>query len=119
MVDCPRPGDERRAPPRPALADTLVTESDLQPETPSEDTVLDVRPIIARGDDPFEQIMAAAARLPVGGALVVVNTFEPFPLYDKLGALGFEAHPARLPNGDWRVSFWRIADTSPGATTDQ
>lgn len=86
-----------------------------RPTGDSDEIVLDVRPIIARGDDPFEQIMAAASRLPGGSSLVVVNTFEPFPLYEKLGALGFEAQPARLPDGDWRVTFRRRAEATPEA----
>ncbi len=72
-----------------------------------EPVVLDVRPTIAAGGDPFEQIMTTAEALIPGQALVVVNSFEPFPLYEKLGARGFEHRVDRLPDGDWRVTFTR------------
>ncbi len=67
--------------------------------------VIDVRPTLAAGGDPYDEIMSASEALLPGQALVVVNSFEPFPLYDRLGARGFEHRIERLPDGDWRVIF--------------
>ncbi|HEX8938651.1 MAG TPA: DUF2249 domain-containing protein [Candidatus Limnocylindrales bacterium] len=78
----------------------------MAPETPRP-IVLDVRPTIAAGADPFEEIMAAAENAIAGQDLVIVNSFEPFPLYDRLAALGFDHRTERLPDGDWRVTFRR------------
>ncbi len=69
--------------------------------------VLDVRPTIAAGGDPYDEIMAAAGSAGPGQDLVIVNSFEPFPLYERLAALGFTHGSARLPNGDWQVTFRR------------
>lgn len=72
--------------------------------------VIDARPIIAAGGDPFDEIMAAVGALLPGQALVILNSFEPFPLYDRLGALGFEREVDRFPDGDWKVTFRRSED---------
>lgn len=76
--------------------------------------ILDVRPTIAAGGDPYDQIMAASESLVPGQDLVVVNGFEPFPLYDRLGERGFEHSVERLPDGDWRVTF-RRAEAARGS----
>ncbi|MGZ6341012.1 MAG: DUF2249 domain-containing protein [Candidatus Limnocylindrales bacterium] len=75
-----------------------------------EAVVLDVRPTIAAGGDPFDEIMVAAGALSPGQDLVIVNAFEPFPLYDRLGALGFDHAAERFPDGDWKVTFSRRAE---------
>ncbi len=69
--------------------------------------VLDVRPVLAAGGDPYQEIIAAADRALPGQAIVIVNSFEPFPLYTQLGARGFEHVTERLPDGDWKVTFRR------------
>ncbi len=69
--------------------------------------VIDVRPTIAAGGDPFDQIMTTSESLVPGQDLVIVNSFEPFPLYDRLGERGFDHAVERLPDGDWRVVFSR------------
>ncbi len=75
-----------------------------------ERVVLDVRPTIAAGGDPYDEIMTAVESLAPGQPLVIVNSFEPFPLYDRLGARGFGHTIERLPDGDWRVTFRRDAE---------
>lgn len=51
---------------------------------------LDVRPILAAGDDPLSLIMAAARAIPPGGTLRITAPFEPEPLYAVLAELGFD-----------------------------
>lgn len=66
---------------------------------------LDVRPVLARGEDPFVMIMEAAATVPPAGALEVTAPFEPVPLYRVLSTHGF-AHVARpLSDGGHLVRF--------------
>lgn len=52
-------------------------------------TTLDVRPSLARGDDPFKEIMAALEILQDGFALEIINTFEPTPLIKIVNSKGY------------------------------
>ena len=68
-------------------------------------TVLDVRPILERGDEPFVTIMEAAASVPAGQSLVLIAPFEPVPLYGALGARGFAHETERLADDHWVIRF--------------
>lgn len=50
---------------------------------------LDVRPILAKGGDPFSVIVKTATSLADGEALHLVAPFEPVPLYAVLRSMGF------------------------------
>lgn len=52
-------------------------------------TSLDVRPLLAAGEEPFDVIMAAVASLPPDGVLEIIAPFEPVPLYSVLRSRGF------------------------------
>jgi uncharacterized protein (DUF2249 family) len=69
--------------------------------------VVDARPIIARGEEPFQEIMDAADRLGDDEVLVVLAPFEPVPLEGVLGEQGFSFAVDALDSGDWRVVFTR------------
>jgi uncharacterized protein (DUF2249 family) len=69
--------------------------------------VVDVREDILRGQEPFDRIMGAVANLDDDEELVIVNVFEPVPLYSVLGERGFSHETARTPEGDWCVTFRR------------
>ena len=66
---------------------------------------LDARPIIASGEEPFEEIMAAAGSLAEGEDLVILAPFGPGPLEGGLSAQGFLYEAEDLGLGDWRVTF--------------
>lgn len=68
---------------------------------------LDVRPVIAAGDEPFTKIMSAVAAVEVGETLVIVTPFLPSPLIEKLQSEGFAARPERRGDGSWQTSFRR------------
>ncbi len=68
---------------------------------------VDVREDIRRGQEPFDRIMCAAADLGEGEELVIVNVFEPVPLYSVLAQRGFVHETTRTPEGEWRVTFRR------------
>lgn len=68
-------------------------------------TVLDVRPDLAAGGEPFVQIMEAAAQIPAGGSLVLIAPFEPAPLYDALGSRGFMHATQCVAADEWVVRF--------------
>lgn len=71
--------------------------------------VLDVRPVLEQGGEPFVQIMEAAERIPARRALVLVAPFEPVPLYGALGARGFAHATQRVAADEWVVRFTRDA----------
>lgn len=71
------------------------------------ETILDVRPELESGGEPFVRIMEAAASIKPGGTLVIIAPFEPVPLYDILGARGFSHNITRVANDEWVVRFPR------------
>jgi len=71
--------------------------------------LLDVRPLLARGDEPLPAIRARLAALPDGQGLTVVAPFLPAPLIELLKSEGYESAMERRTDGAWAVSFWRAA----------
>jgi hypothetical protein len=69
------------------------------------DTVLDVRPDLESGGEPFVHIMEAASAITPGGTLVIIAPFEPIPLYEVLGARGFSHETAKIAADEWVVRF--------------
>lgn len=68
--------------------------------------LLDVRPILAKGGDPFRLILRTVGELAPDQALHLLVGFEPAPLYAVLRSQGF-AHHTR-PEGDlFHVWFFR------------
>jgi hypothetical protein len=51
------------------------------------------------------RIMGAVAGLGDNEELVIVNIFDPVPLYGVLGQRGFSHETARTPAGDWCITF--------------
>lgn len=70
-------------------------------------TVLDVRPELEQGGEPFVGIMEAASAIKPGGTLVIIAPFEPVPLYDVLGARGFTHETEKVAADEWMVQFTR------------
>ena len=68
---------------------------------------LDVRPMLARGEEPFHAILTAAAAVPVGQALRLRAGFEPLPLYDVLAGRGFSHRSRQLGPADWETILLR------------
>lgn len=66
---------------------------------------LDVRPALARGEEPFAAIMAAADGLAPGQALRLIAPFRPAPLFGVMANRGFTCADRRLPDGGWEVIF--------------
>lgn len=67
--------------------------------------VVDARPTLAAGGEPFAEIMDAASRVGPGEVLVVYAPFEPVPLEGVLGEQGFRHVADDLGGGEWRVTF--------------
>jgi uncharacterized protein (DUF2249 family) len=67
--------------------------------------VLDVRPELANGGEPFVRIMEAASAIRPGGSLVIIAPFEPVPLYNVLAARGFAHETVKVAADEWVVRF--------------
>lgn len=67
--------------------------------------MLDVRPLMAAGDEPFDAIMAAVAGLAPGEPLELIAPLEPVPLYGVLAGRGFDHETRSLGGGDYQVVF--------------
>ena len=90
--------------------------NDIRGDTPiAED--LDVRPLLANGEEPIRVIMASAARVPAHAALRLRTTFEPVPLYDVLGGRGFQHAAHQLGPDDWEIVFLRGGGAASDSST--
>ena len=69
--------------------------------------LLDVRPILAKGIEPFSRIRKSIDSLEPDEGLSVIAPFLPSPLIEKLGGEGFESRVERQIGGGWAVHFWR------------
>jgi uncharacterized protein (DUF2249 family) len=68
--------------------------------------MLDVRPLIAKGIEPFDAIFEAVEKLRPNEGLSVVAPFLPSPLIEKLTSEGFQSRVEHL-TGFWISHFWR------------
>lgn len=66
---------------------------------------LDVRPLLARGEEPFGLITETARALPPGTCLQLIAPFCPTPLFSVMARMGFSARPSQRPDGAWEVLF--------------
>jgi uncharacterized protein (DUF2249 family) len=73
---------------------------------------LDVRPVLAKGGDPFQLIMKSLTGLDAGKAIRLIVGFEPAPLYAIVRSLGYAWHTER-DGGVVNVWFWRDAAREP------
>jgi uncharacterized protein (DUF2249 family) len=67
---------------------------------------LDVRPIIAKGLEPFPAIRARIEELRPGEGLSVLAPFLPSPLIERLVGEGFQTRVEHQA-GYWITYFWR------------
>lgn len=86
----------RMDPPPPWADDTPVIE-------------VDVRPALARDEEPFAQIMSALRQAPVGTVVRVRAPFEPAPLVALISERGWVPH-VTWRGDDCLASFWRPPD---------
>ena len=69
--------------------------------------VFDVRPVLARGEEPFGLIRTKVDALLPGHGLIVIAPFMPAPLIEILQSEGFRATVEHQRDGAWAVKFWR------------
>ena len=78
--------------------------------------MLDVRPIIESGRDPFTDIMAKVKSLKDDDIFLLINSFEPIPLYSVLGKKNFKHKTIKIGN-EFNVYFFR--DNIPFSSDDK
>jgi uncharacterized protein (DUF2249 family) len=69
--------------------------------------ILDVRPILARGEEPFSQILARVDALAPKEGITVVAPFMPAPLIELLKGEGFQVTVEHSGAGTWSVQIRR------------
>lgn len=71
-------------------------------------TILDIRPILQRGQEPFSEIMRAASLLEAGEEMILLAPFEPLPLLGVLGQQGYECESRPDGSSDgWSIRIRR------------
>ncbi|HIJ38878.1 MAG TPA: DUF2249 domain-containing protein [Rhodospirillaceae bacterium] len=65
----------------------------------------DLRPLLARGIDPLEEVLAWAET--AGANLTLDAPFNPRPLRRVLAKKGFSSEAIKLDAGHWRVRLWQ------------
>ena len=77
---------------------------------PEINTERDVRPVMERGDDPLNSILAKIKSFGVGRVLKIVNSFEPAPLMLLLKKQGFESYAEAVADNLVYTYFYRKSD---------
>lgn len=73
-------------------------------------TRLDVRPVLARGEEPFALIMQALEEMPTGNVLALETPFDPAPLHRVMGGKGYAHATTEIADGYFMTEYWE-----PGA----
>jgi hypothetical protein len=89
----------------PLWTDAVPAEPATVPSPTGPVTTLDVRPLLAMGEEPFQDIMAAVDALPKDGVLELLAPFAPVPLYAVLGNRGYAHATRQREDGAFQVHF--------------
>lgn len=74
---------------------------------PTSFKTFDVRPLLARGEEPFAAIRARVDGLTAGQGVTILAPFMPAPLIELLKSEGFGSSMERRTDGAWAVNFWK------------
>lgn len=97
-------------------ADVQQVPAFLQSLSATQLVTLDVRPVIAGGQDPLNLILQQIKTLQTGQVLKIINTFEPTPLMLLLQKQGFDSYAAHIDEQLVETWFYKIADVQPATT---
>lgn len=95
--------NNREKPKLPAFFNTL---------NPRQIVDFDVRPIIDAGEDPLSLIVDRVKKIPKGGALKIINSFEPTPLISLLKKQGFESYVDEIDENMIETYFYKTSDAT-------
>lgn len=113
-----RVNGSRKGPVGPAFFTQLRPAGAETEQTMTEYVELDVRPILAAGDEPFGPIMETVASLGPDQGLRLLAPFRPVPLLGALGSKGFAHEDRQIGGGDWEVLFTPTAGPTTSAPED-
>ncbi len=74
---------------------------------PNAGKIFDVRPNLARAEEPFPLIRARVDALTPGHGVTIIAPFMPAPLIELRKSEGFRATMERRADGAWAVNFSR------------
>jgi len=95
-----------------ATNETSSSEKDIEFDENSLTIVtLDVRPTIASGSDPFQQIMQAISILKEDETLKIINVFVPIPLINVLKGRGFKSWTNSISSNEHHTFFTKSTGT--------
>jgi uncharacterized protein (DUF2249 family) len=100
-IDRKKTGSDEASKPLPAFIRSLK---------PDQLVELDVRPIIASGNDPLQTIMEKLKTVQTGQVLKITNTFEPTPLILMLEKKGFETYLDHVDENLIETYFFRAGN---------
>lgn len=66
---------------------------------------LDIRPMVARGEEPYPAVLATISQLGAGDEMVIVAPFLPAPLIERMQSAGYAVQPERQGDGSWITRF--------------
>ncbi len=69
--------------------------------------IFDVRPNLARGEEPLPLIRRRVDALKPGEGVTIVAPFMPAPLIELLKSEGFQSTLEHRHDGAWAVNFWK------------
>ena len=75
--------------------------------SPTKFKIFDVRPNLAKGEEPFPVIRARVDALAPGQGVTIIAPFMPAPLIELLKSEGFQATVEHRQDGAWAVNFWK------------
>ena len=67
----------------------------------------DVRPHLARGEEPFALIRGRVDALKAGEGVTLIAPFMPAPLIELLKSEGFQSTMEHRADGGWAINFWK------------
>ncbi|MCC6414792.1 MAG: DUF2249 domain-containing protein [Opitutaceae bacterium] len=69
--------------------------------------IIDVRAMIANGEEPLSAIRSCVDSLETGQGMTVIAPFLPAPLIELLRGEGFQSAVQHRNDGAWSVNFWK------------
>lgn len=95
-----------------------IEEKPLENINPEKVITFDVRPIINEGKDPLKFILAKVKELTEDEILLLINSFEPIPLYSVLGRMGY-SHQTQKEGEVFKIYFYREEKTAAAEEDNQ
>lgn len=76
------------------------------------DKTVDFKKVDVRGiaSNFLSGLKKQATSLPAGSGMVVIQTFEPIPLYEVMELLGYESHMEKVADNEYHAFFYRIEE---------